>query len=654
MHSTRPTRRAATALLAAVSLATGALLTGAAPAAAADTTYYLDCSAASNGTGTQASPWSELATLNARIFDPGDTILIKRDTTCTGQLSPQGSGTAGMPIVIDTYGTGAQPEIAGNGTVRDTVYLYNQEYWELRNFAVSNTAATAALRTGVRIHLHDYGTGDHYRVSNLTVHDVSGDNSKDSVGISLEVTGSTTPTKFNDVDIEGNTVSRVDRTGISNSSSWRCHPSWPGACSLPGSGTSFQPSTDVAFRNNTIHDIGGDGLVMRITDRAVAEHNVVYDINMRSGQNNAGIWTIASTGDVIQHNEVYRVRRPAGTNDGNAFDTDFAADNAKIQYNFSHENEGGFVLLCGSCYGSSTGTGATIRYNISQNDGSRIVYAVGQRSGHFYNNTVYLSAGSTTKLIEEDKTTAIAFSNNIFYDLGTGVHDYTAANYDFTANTFYGNHPANEPTDPLKSTADPLLTAPGTMTDIGSPEPYALRAGSPAGASGAVVQDNGGQDYAGSAVPSTCRPDRGALKKSTFSDGSCTYEPTNGTFESGVLAPWTAYNTATVDAAAAHSGSRSLGLGASSSSAEQLITVQPNTTYLMTGWVKNGATGNTVEIGVKDHGGAQTVAVTSATTWTQKSLTFTTGSTATQATVFCYHNTGSATANCDDVSVVPS
>ncbi|MET8340844.1 carbohydrate binding domain-containing protein [Streptosporangium canum] len=613
-----------------------------APAHADDTAHYVDCSAATNGTGTVASPWNNLATVSATTFGPGDTILFKRGTVCTGQLYPKGSGAPGKPIVADAYGTGAQPEIAGAGQVKDAVYLYNQEYWELRNLAVTNKAATAALRGGVRIMAKDFGTLDYIRLTNLTVHDVKGDNTKLSVGISMEVEGTTTPTKFNDVILDGNEVHTVDRTGISNSTTWSCKPSM--GCT-DAAKPAYTPWTNVVWRNNTIHDIGGDGMIMRYLDRGIAEHNVAYDINMRSGQNNAGIWTIASNDNIIQYNEAYRVRRPAGTADGNAWDADFGDDRAVIQYNYSHDNEGGMVLLCGKCGSGTSSTGTIVRYNVSQNDGSRIVYAVGQTNAKFYNNTIYLPAGSTTKIIEQDKATTIEFKNNIFVNLGTGGYTYTAADYTFLGNTFYGYHPANEPADAAKLTSDPLFTAPGT-----GPSGYRLRVGSPARASGVLVADNGGKDFAGAPVPSVCAPDRGAFQASAFSDAACS-PVLNGGFEFGTLTPWTKWNSATVTSSPVHSGGNALTLGAAPSSVEQIITVKPSTTYTLSGWAKVSAAGNQVAIGVKNYGGNQASGNITAVTWTKAAVNFTTGATSTKATVFCYKNVGSGSANCDDIDV---
>lgn len=84
---------------------------------AAGTAYYVDCSAATNGNGTQASPWNNLSTVNSTTFAAGDQILFKRGTTCVGQLWPKGSGVSGNPITVSAYGTGARPVINGNNAV---------------------------------------------------------------------------------------------------------------------------------------------------------------------------------------------------------------------------------------------------------------------------------------------------------------------------------------------------------------------------------------------------------------------------------------------------------------------------------------------------------------------------------------------------------
>src|SRR5215213_5543060 len=57
---------------------------GPTPTSSPAATYYVDCSAAANGNGTQSSPWNNLTTVNGRTFVPGDSLLFKRGTICTG------------------------------------------------------------------------------------------------------------------------------------------------------------------------------------------------------------------------------------------------------------------------------------------------------------------------------------------------------------------------------------------------------------------------------------------------------------------------------------------------------------------------------------------------------------------------------------------
>jgi hypothetical protein len=72
-------------------------------------TFYIDPSAASNGTGTQASPYNTWAGLK---FQPGNTYLQKAGTTYNAELSiVEQIASSGAPIVLDSYGTGAKPII---------------------------------------------------------------------------------------------------------------------------------------------------------------------------------------------------------------------------------------------------------------------------------------------------------------------------------------------------------------------------------------------------------------------------------------------------------------------------------------------------------------------------------------------------------------
>ncbi|HVF25267.1 MAG TPA: hypothetical protein VNA23_05215, partial [Anaerolineales bacterium] len=102
------------------------------PTSAPAATYYVDCSTATNGTGTQASPWNNLTTVNARTFAPGDNLLFKRGTTCTGFFYFSSAGTSSNRITIGAYGTGSLPIINGN-FAQAAVELMNPSYVTMKD-----------------------------------------------------------------------------------------------------------------------------------------------------------------------------------------------------------------------------------------------------------------------------------------------------------------------------------------------------------------------------------------------------------------------------------------------------------------------------------------------------------------------------------------
>ncbi|MFF9281303.1 carbohydrate binding domain-containing protein [Streptomyces griseosporeus] len=122
----------------------------------------------------------------------------------------------------------------------------------------------------------------------------------------------------------------------------------------------------------------------------------------------------------------------------------------------------------------------------------------------------------------------------------------------------------------------------------------------------------------------------------------------NAGFESGGLSPWTCTgNLGSVVSSPVHSGSKALQGAASSSDnakCSQTVAVQPNTTYSLTAWVR----GNYVYLGVD--GGASTW-TPSASSYTQLSVSFTTGASQTSATIYTHGWYGQGTYWADDISL---
>lgn len=67
-------------------------------------TYYIDCAAASNGSGTVDSPFNALASLTWASIETGDDdVLGRAGTTCIGALNVQASGTSNNLIELGVY-----------------------------------------------------------------------------------------------------------------------------------------------------------------------------------------------------------------------------------------------------------------------------------------------------------------------------------------------------------------------------------------------------------------------------------------------------------------------------------------------------------------------------------------------------------------------
>ncbi|MFF5337725.1 carbohydrate binding domain-containing protein [Streptomyces sp. NPDC013181] len=123
---------------------------------------------------------------------------------------------------------------------------------------------------------------------------------------------------------------------------------------------------------------------------------------------------------------------------------------------------------------------------------------------------------------------------------------------------------------------------------------------------------------------------------------------TNPGFEAGTLAGWScAGNSGSVVSSPVHGGSRALAGAASSSDTArcaQTVSVQPNTKYTLSAWVR----GSYTYLGVQ--GGTSTWTA-SAADWKQLTVSFTTGASQQSAEVYLHGWYGQGTYYADDISL---
>jgi hypothetical protein len=145
-------------------------------------TYYVD-QVQGNNANSGTKPGKARKTLepvNALMLLPGDKVLLKAGCQFAGALTPQGSGIEGMPIVIDRYGEGSKPVVAGKGKIQNTLRLHNQHHWEISNLKLTNTDGGGwddkgrTLRRAIYITAEDTGDVAHIYLKNLEISDVRG------------------------------------------------------------------------------------------------------------------------------------------------------------------------------------------------------------------------------------------------------------------------------------------------------------------------------------------------------------------------------------------------------------------------------------------------------------------------------------------------
>ncbi|NUP04049.1 MAG: right-handed parallel beta-helix repeat-containing protein [Nonomuraea sp.] len=479
-------------LVAALVVAAGLVATPAEAAAARN--FFVDCQAQDGGSGRNAAaPLNSLAAVNAITFREKDQIKFRAGTVCAGRLEPVGSGTAEHPILFTSYGEGPKPIIQGDGG-EWAVHLVDNSHLIMEKLHVTNPAATTAKRTGVQYNSTTPEPKAGLVLRDLEISDVAGWGNKTgangswfsySAGISVQALPEGKVGYLDGITITGNYI----------------HDTGGGGIKISRKGTDYHRNVHIA--RNTIRAVGGDGIVVHASDRPLVEHNLFDEGG--AGRypyidgNFAGMWPINSVDPVFQYNEVTR-QRPT-IFDSTAWDCDGGIKGSCVyQYNYSHDNAGGFYLGCQSCteFPNYKAT-AILRFNIAQDDCRIAGNASGDNKSPLwlYNNTFFCPSQKLDVAVPTGNST---IANNIFYAPSGALPSASGIAYD--SNVYHGGVTAPA-ADARAVTADPGLAAPGTADGAADVDGYKLLGGSPALASGTIVDGLGDRDYFGNPVGAT-------------------------------------------------------------------------------------------------------------------------------------------------------
>ncbi len=498
------------------------------------TDYYLNCKSGNNlNSGTSAAnPWKTLSRVNRMVFHPGDSILLARGSACYGELRPQGSGNVRAVITLSAYGTGMLPLISA-GHHQAAIELKNQSYWR-----VSHIETKGGDPYGIWI------TGDqpnsvmrHIYLNQVVVHDVTGTPARKDSGLIVfhpQAKGE----RFEDILVDGATVFRTTQwAGIYIDGARFAGPTGP-------------KGKNITVRYSTVHDVGGDGIVIFAAKHALIENSVAYRIGLtrvtRVGTPNA-IWNWDCDHCVVQYNEAYDTHTPGNLHDGAAYDSDYFNNDVTIQYNYAHDADGYCVAVFGAD-GKGTNVNTVIRYNVCSHDGqsatlayqgdfflytwkggtirhaliynntsywnpSRRAYALVANAAFdpdglngFFNNIIY----SSVPEMEDDEPLAadvFKMDHNVFWYTGKGSPEWRKKGTMFASLAAW-QHAIGQ--DLHSQYADPMLEDP-TFHSLARPShQFTLLPGSPAEGHGRNLRGMGKHDFFGNPLPVTGPIDIGA------------------------------------------------------------------------------------------------------------------------------------------------
>jgi hypothetical protein len=473
--------------------------------------YYVDCSAANNGTGTQSSPWNTLASVSATTFKPGDKILFNRGTTCSGILEPLGSGTTRSPIVIDAYGTGPQPIIDG-GMNTAAVQLVGQQGWEINNLEIVGGNQYGVYIAGIAPNT----SYSHFRMTNLNVHGAhyvsTTTNDSDEILITIGNAGES----FNDVVLDGVAV----------------HDSTVNNGIFIDAGTPFNTSppvlgNNITIQNSTVYNVYEMGMTIFAATNGLMQNNVVHNTGQCPPNPGCGPGATGGLMDLychtctMQNNESYDIQDFSPW-DGGDYDIDVWNTNNIVQYNYGHDSIG-YCVSVFSAY-NVVSTNNVIRYNVCSNNarlanspdpGEIFMNTNGAATSgtldgvQVYNNTFYWNpttpgpafntvnanfSGTNANFFKNNiiystvpylvqTTSDFALDSNIYWTVGTAP-DWNLNGADYT---HLASYQAATGRDVHSLYTDPMLNTP-SYHSVGRPSAaFTLLPGSPAIGAGANV-----------------------------------------------------------------------------------------------------------------------------------------------------------------------
>ncbi len=275
--------------------------------------------------------------------------IIEPDADGTGvEIKASNVRVSGLEITAQTAKRGVNITTVKEGAMKNIVvadcYIHDINYvWDTEALGLDENATPETLTktlTGAQVQQicpdsrYDYGCGGIFCSSPTD-----------------EFQGASW---IENVWIENNTIERVARSGMFLDSTWSRRPGHDFGKGkyykdeATGEEYGYYPLKNFVIRDNDLSYVGGDSIVLLSARDSYIERNTSYHASFlgRSGYYNAGIWPHSCENLVMQYNEAAYTHLDNGCGDGQGFDIDIGNSDILFQYNYSHHNAGGGILLC--------------------------------------------------------------------------------------------------------------------------------------------------------------------------------------------------------------------------------------------------------------------------------------------------------------------
>jgi hypothetical protein len=382
--------------------------------------------------------WQSVARVNAQRLAPGDRVLLQGGQRYPGglRLDASDAGNAEAPVTIGSFGEGRATLEAGAGSAIEIANGGGFVIEDLRlmgGWDAETQAGSAQDSAGIHA---DNALGGGERIGLLLLRrlEIAG---FQAAGILLSASPGD---QGKNAGFEGVAIADCD-----------VHDNGDVGIASSGPFTSGDGHSHRDFRIQRVrvhHNRGltaksehtGSGIVLADVDGALVERSVAYEngeFNDAAG-GGFGIWTWDSNAVVLQYNEAHGNR--SRTADGGGFDLDGGVTNSRVQYNYSHDNDGaGFGAF--QFPFARPFAGNLIHDNISQNDGVGFLLWDGNgdmEGPRAFHNAVY---GEAPTVMTYGPLRGARFANNIFYGVGETLLEIASAEgIEFQGNAYFRNH----------------------------------------------------------------------------------------------------------------------------------------------------------------------------------------------------------------------